>query len=284
MCARLKPNRHNDSQLIISRFLWAALQLENLCKQRSDFDIERELSSLPKGLNETYGRMIKQIHTQTAPMQRIAQKTFLWMNYSLKPVHCRAMSVAVAIDENCKSMEDLERKRYDEEAVIEACAGFLIVENGYFRLVHHSVFEYFMDPPEHMLDWQYSKYFSDSKSASSCLAKDCLSYMLLKDTDDVKTRIIAYDDPFFVHAGKLFDKYLQLSDEIPENMQNQLSNILSNSELCRFILDLRFTPYQQTPMSMPARWYSVPACMTYPFFTPTREFGGHEKFLHVLFI
>ena len=248
-CSRF--DRLNKSQLIILRFLWAALQLENLCKQRSDFDMEKELLSLPNGLNETYGRMIKQINTQTTAMQRVAQKAFLWMNYSLYSIDCNAMSVAVVFGEDCKSIEDLERKRYDEEVIIEACAGLLIVEDGHFRFIHHSVFEYFIDPPEEILACQYSKCFSDSKSASLCLAKDCLSYMLLKgagnpnDSYEFSDKFI-FLDAFFRHAAESFDQYLQSSGDIPQNIQNQLRDILSNSELCKLILQVRDTPNPAT--------------------------------------
>ena len=204
--------------------------------------MERELCSLPNGLDDTYDRIIKQINRKTRALQTVAQRAFLWMIHSSEDQFDRkAMRLAVSFDENCKTRKHLEEKCYDEEVIIEACAGLLIMENDHFRLIHHSVFEYFINPPDRMLTGQYSKYFFTSESAYSRLAKDCLSLMLLDDTDEsninYELRLAWYD--LFSHVAKSFDEYLQLSGEIPEDMQIQLNDILSRGDLCEDILERR---------------------------------------------
>lgn len=80
-----------------------------------------------------------QINTKPKSLQTIAQKAFTWMLYSLDFSRVDGMRFAVTIDETCKTLEDLETKLYDEETIIEACAGFLTMENDEFRFIHHSV-------------------------------------------------------------------------------------------------------------------------------------------------
>ena len=55
-------------------FLWVELQLNTLCRQRSDEDVEKVLSDLPKDLGATYARLAAQIPTNPNILQALAHK------------------------------------------------------------------------------------------------------------------------------------------------------------------------------------------------------------------
>ena len=60
-------------------FLWVDLQLQNLRHQKNDEDIERELRSLPRGLQETYDRIWGKICHQSDSLRTLAIKCLQWV-------------------------------------------------------------------------------------------------------------------------------------------------------------------------------------------------------------
>jgi hypothetical protein len=112
----------------LSRFLWVQLQLDNLCRQRSDGDIKEQLRSLPQGLNETYLRIVHQLDQQPKALRRLAKRSLTWVFYAARPLRMHELIDAVAIADTCKKQGDL--KRYKGDVIIEACANLLVQEDG----------------------------------------------------------------------------------------------------------------------------------------------------------
>ena len=46
---------------LLLRFCWVALQLDELEKCLSQYEINKQLAELPKGLDETYNQILKKI-------------------------------------------------------------------------------------------------------------------------------------------------------------------------------------------------------------------------------
>lgn len=61
-----------SSAELITRFLWVALQIHDICERRTDAGIRSVMKDLPKGLPATYERTLNKIKTARTTM--FAQK------------------------------------------------------------------------------------------------------------------------------------------------------------------------------------------------------------------
>lgn len=59
----------------INRFLWVVFQIQDICEQSCDEDIRRVITMLPKGLRETYERILLP-HQSARQGQRGANRSF----------------------------------------------------------------------------------------------------------------------------------------------------------------------------------------------------------------
>ena len=137
----LYPTRKFASLL---RILWVNLQLTNICRQRSDQDIEAELYNMPGGLDRTYARILQRMQQHPTALRELARRCLLWVFYAARPLHIKELLEAVQIKESAGKRENFPR--YDEEAVIEACSNLIKVNYGFVRPIHLSVKENFISP------------------------------------------------------------------------------------------------------------------------------------------
>ena len=80
---------------LILRFRWVALQLAELAKCSSEYQIVQQLKNLPEGLDEVYKRILKAIdrkyHADTL--------TFLqWLAFSKRPMKIEEVAEAITVD------------------------------------------------------------------------------------------------------------------------------------------------------------------------------------------
>ena len=66
----------------------------------------------------------------------------MWVFYAARPLHIKELLEAVQIGESAGKRENFPR--YEEEAVIEACANLIEVNYGFVRPIYLSVKEYFI--------------------------------------------------------------------------------------------------------------------------------------------
>ena len=144
------------------RFLWVYLQLQSLCRQRSDRDILEELSNLPLGLYDTYYRVLGVIEALPEKLQALAQRCLTLVFFAARPLEMSELIDMAAVAAGFDDMQRLDMQRYRSEDILEACANLLIEDNGVVRPSHFSVQEY----------------FSSTRSPSQELAKYCKSWGL----------------------------------------------------------------------------------------------------------
>ncbi|KAF8540177.1 hypothetical protein BDD12DRAFT_880966 [Trichophaea hybrida] len=77
-------------------YLWVAFQLDDICRENNDEDIRRVLESLPRGLNETYGRILKRIVEDRKP--EVAVKLFTWVATARRPLSLLELAEAIAFE------------------------------------------------------------------------------------------------------------------------------------------------------------------------------------------
>ncbi|KAK8247870.1 hypothetical protein HDK77DRAFT_481329 [Phyllosticta capitalensis] len=113
-------------------FLWAHLQLEAICRQKNAKDILKVLDSLPRGLDNTYGRIMEQIENQDEPQRKLASECLLWVLKSRRPLTIGELRVAVATHQTCKTLDDVLENfdDYSETEFLDASCNLLTIASG----------------------------------------------------------------------------------------------------------------------------------------------------------
>jgi ankyrin repeat protein len=219
------------------RFLWVNLQLLNICKQRSDEDIEIELRDTPRGLDRAYGRVWQQIYQQPIALRELARRCFVWVFYAARVLHIKELLEAVQIEDSAGKRENL--RRYGEGTIIEACGNRIEVDNSLVRPIHYSVTEYFNSlksfvQPEQTFREGVREFPVGSTVAHVELSRSCLSYLLqgflnagpCGSTGSLYNRVREYR--LASYSSHFFDSHLRQLSDVPEDLRELLSIFLSS--------------------------------------------------------
>ncbi|KAK2603132.1 hypothetical protein N8I77_009612 [Diaporthe amygdali] len=120
-------------------FQWAVLQMDGLLQLKRASDVESYLGCLPKGMSETYQKILQNISDQAGSAPIIAARAFKWIMDSDRPLHPSELVAAV-----CHSSDGLASCEPDFkiEFVLEACHHLVVVTESSCRFSHLSVQEY----------------------------------------------------------------------------------------------------------------------------------------------
>jgi hypothetical protein len=123
----LKIQRRHES-LTISRFLWVAFQLDDICKEINDEGIRAALRSLPRGLNETYATILRRIVDNQKP--DIAVEIFRWVAAAKRPLALDEISEIVAMELGDTHLHQVSnRMPTDLYKMIQNCSNLVIVKD-----------------------------------------------------------------------------------------------------------------------------------------------------------
>ena len=212
--------------------MWVNLQLLNICKQRSDEDIEAELGNIPRGLHRTYARILQRIRQHPIAIRELARRCLVWVFYSARPLHIRELLEAIQIGESTRKRENFSR--YKEEAIIEACANLIEVNYGFVQPIHQSVKEYFTTQQELTIQEGFGEFFVNSTTGHTILSHSCLSYLLqgcldagpCKDMESLYFHSRRY--PLASYSSYFFDSHLRQVYKVPEELKKLLERFFSS--------------------------------------------------------
>ena len=110
------------------RFRWVVLQLAELEKCSSRYEIDEQLAELPKGLDEIYNRILKNVDEK----HRADTRTFLqWLAFCNRPMTIKEIAETITADfsEDCPVFN--QDKRYaDPRDVLVRCSSFVSESEG----------------------------------------------------------------------------------------------------------------------------------------------------------
>ena len=111
------------------RFCWVALQLMELKKCSSQYEIEKQLAELPDGLDETYNRILNNIDKK----HHADTRTFLqWLAFCRRPMTIKEIAETITVDfppGKCPVFN--QTKRYsDPWDVLVRCSSFVSESEG----------------------------------------------------------------------------------------------------------------------------------------------------------
>jgi hypothetical protein len=113
------------------RFRWVVLQLAELGKCSSRYEIYKQLAELPKGLDEIYNRILKNIDEK----HRADTRMFLqWLAFCKRPMTIEEIAETITVDDSGKYPVFNQDKRYtDPRDVLVRCSSFVSESKGKYN-------------------------------------------------------------------------------------------------------------------------------------------------------
>ncbi|OJJ65842.1 hypothetical protein ASPBRDRAFT_139328 [Aspergillus brasiliensis CBS 101740] len=178
-----KVSGHSLSQTLNSMislsggmFLWVHLQMVELTKLPTPRlkDIDHILKTMPPRLDDTYVRMLQNIHYL---LSSEAARALLWLSLSLRPLRL------VEVNESCIIVPQnrpviAEEDRLEGEGILPCLSGLVRrtgIDNKYLALSHFSVKEFLTS--EALKHDTCSSYGFHDNSAHALIAESCIAYI-----------------------------------------------------------------------------------------------------------
>src|SRR5712672_1243268 len=199
--------------MTLHRFRWVFCQLQVLphCFPPS---VRRILDELPDTLDETYGRVLRDIKKAN---RGIAHRLMQCLVVAVRPLRVEELAEVLAFDFNTEGVPKLNpRWRWEdqEEAVMSACSSLvMIVEDGDSRIIqfsHFSVKEYLTSERLGESRKDVSRYQILSEAAHMILAQACLGVLLRLDDGIDREKVKSF--PLAEYAARYWHSHAQFSN------------------------------------------------------------------------
>ena len=161
------------------RFLWVTFQIDDICKANNDNAIRQVLKTLPRGLNETYARILRKITDQYQPVEAV--KIFKWLSASKYPLTLSEIREAVSIELGDSYFGQIEnRLSNDGLSLIQNCGNLVIINNQdqTIQFAHSTVLEFLRSS---WIEINYPNYYINVFKTDLELGEQCLTYLSLAD-------------------------------------------------------------------------------------------------------
>lgn len=169
----------SDSLLSKSRgiFQWAACQLDSLTNCRTIRDVKKSLTQLPRGLNETYKRILTRTDPSDVPLVR---KIITWLAFTVVPLTLDQLWEALAVEQGARHIDDEARLRSPQDIVIVSNSLITVSSDGHVMLAHLSVRDYLFSSDIRQSS-DTAQFALEAGIGHLDLARNCLTYLLFSD-------------------------------------------------------------------------------------------------------
>ena len=174
---------------LIHRFQWVVCQLDTVARCLSVAELRKALHDLPKGLDDTYARILSRIDGvgKHASVFRILQ----FLIYSKESLSVRQIAETVALDPYKKPYIDPSKRWPKAEEVLSMCSGLVIeqvdsdgpVPGQPTGLAHFSIQEFLLSP--RILEGPAKNWFIDGNDADAFMTRAYLAHLLHFDDIDI---------------------------------------------------------------------------------------------------
>ncbi|KZP17520.1 hypothetical protein FIBSPDRAFT_830538, partial [Athelia psychrophila] len=124
-------------------FRWVALQLKELIQCSNLRDLKQQLRKLPKGIEETYERLLLRARaSKRDDLRRFLQ----WLAFSERPIALEELAEVVTVDLQASNRPcyDPDLRSMDVKDALTICSGFVAQFEGIIKLSHMSVKDYLL--------------------------------------------------------------------------------------------------------------------------------------------
>ncbi|KAH9177996.1 hypothetical protein EDB89DRAFT_1810093, partial [Lactarius sanguifluus] len=228
---RMKRWRDEEKDMVIERlaekadgmFRWVYCQLEVL---RCCFpaNVRRALEELPKSLDETYERILKEINNAN---REHSYRLLQCLTVASRPLLVEELSELLAIELNAGGIPKLNvdlRWEDQEEAVLSACSSLVsvIIDDGsrVVQFSHFSVKEFLTSDRLACCTEEVSRFHIAPEPSHIILAQACLGALLrladhTEEEDSVKkTPLVRYAAEYWVGHAKVGNVEIRIKDAI----------------------------------------------------------------------
>ncbi|KAL2039046.1 hypothetical protein N7G274_008095 [Stereocaulon virgatum] len=162
-------------------FLWFHFQLEELCEATSDTHIRQILRDLPKGLAETYGRILEKLGNSG---KKCPPRVFRWIACAQRPLRLGELQEVVGHELTDRSWRDATGT--DGDRLIRSCGALVCIDEDdqTVRFAHHTVLQFLLSPGE------VPSYHFNLAEANRHVGEMCVNYLCFSDFETaVKRRL-----------------------------------------------------------------------------------------------
>ncbi|CAO2647534.1 Nn.00g084560.m01.CDS01 [Neocucurbitaria sp. VM-36] len=182
-------------------FLWVKFQLFDISEALTEYAVRECLRNLPRGLGETYSRIIMKTHNAPAGQAKfdMMQKVFLWVTGARRPLRIDELEEAVGLDKSDTFLR-VDCTAHGTGDRLISCCGNLVVLNEDDRTVtfaHHTVRQYLCSSSTGLASSDSSARSPhrstgfapfDFSAADSEIGDICLAYLNFTDFETQITR------------------------------------------------------------------------------------------------
>jgi hypothetical protein len=109
------------------RFRWVVLQLAELEKCSSRHEMNKQLAELPRGLDEIYNRILKNLDEK----HRADTRTFLqWLAFCRRPMTIEEIAETITVDLSEERVINQDKRYTDPWDVLVRCSSFVNESEG----------------------------------------------------------------------------------------------------------------------------------------------------------
>ena len=159
------------------RFLWVAFQIDSICALNTDHEIINSLNDLPKGLPETFRRILHRLQHFTFADPSLGRKIFEIVAAAQRPLTLDELGEAISITPGDTSW-DRSKLINDVLRSLESCGSFLVVDEelSTVHFAHSSAKEHLLTKPT---DLDVRQYHINMTQADINLGKIAVTYLNL---------------------------------------------------------------------------------------------------------
>ncbi|KAF8695674.1 hypothetical protein AX14_001763 [Amanita brunnescens Koide BX004] len=165
-------------------FLLVYFQLKNILECDSDARIREELGSLPRGLDETFVRALKRIHSH--PSRERLRRLLRWV-VCVGSLSLDSLFQAIAVDDMGDSW-DPDRVVNDKRRLIKACAHLVTVtgvpEAQIVAFPHFSVYQFLTSEPTYWEETLPEYHFYPLPDAYKTIASCCAKFFSISNSPE----------------------------------------------------------------------------------------------------
>lgn len=170
---------------MIKRFLWVTFQIFELSRENTDQGIRTVLESLPKGLHETYARILQRIKKEHKP--DVARGIFQWLAVARRPLSLEEIAESTALEPARLTFDECYLPT-NPLRLIEGCGNLVThrIEDNSIQFAHSTVLEFLLSPPSGTTT---SELLFTELEANLYVAKVCVVYLSFPDFQRQVSRI-----------------------------------------------------------------------------------------------
>ena len=165
------------------------MQLDDICKENNDDDIRQVLRSLPRGLNETYARILERIIEHRKP--DTAKKVLIWIAGARRPLHLDELVEAISFEPG-DTLWDQGRRRFpiSQTRMLQNCGNLVTVthsEDGdVIQIVHYTAFEFLLSQSSKAVGLGFHL---EMREVNNLIGGVCVTYLSLADFETQVTSL-----------------------------------------------------------------------------------------------